>query len=281
MTTTLPELPDFCWPVDTSCIPGWDALENPDAPESADNPRVWTDAEQARAVSMAGQTLRLLTGFRVGGCPVTVRPAGRRCREQTWRTYPVVGGSTPWQPVSLGGQWLNITCGHGDPCGCLSTREVRLLGPVGSVESVTVDGVVLDADAWRLDVVAGGARLVRLDGEGWPLCQNLAAPPTEPDTWAVTYTPGQPVDGLGAHVAGILAAEYLAACRSNLECRLPAGVQTIQRQGVTLTLAAGAFPGGRTGILEVDTYLERWNPGGLRRPSAVWSPDLPTDRRSL
>ena len=278
--TVLPDLPDFCWPVDTSCVSDWDEWEvepDPEAvPPEVGVPR-YTAEQKARAVSLAGQTLRVLTGFRVGGCPVTVRPCRAGCREQTWRAYPVAGvGVAPWHPVSLGGTWLNVGCGHAGGCGCTSVSEVRLYGQASAVTEVRVDGAVLDPSAYRLD---SGGRLVRTDGDAWPLCQDLTAPDTEPGTFSVTYTPGAPVDGLGAYVAGVLAGEFVRACTDG-ECRLPTGVQTIARQGVTMTLGIGAFPEGKTGIREVDAYLERWNPNGLRGPSQVYSPDLRRPRRT-
>lgn len=277
----LPDLPDFCWPADTTCVSDWDAWEVEPDPESED-PEVqagtplYSDAQKARAVSLAGQALRMLTAFRVGGCPVTVRPAARRCRDLTWRTYPVSGGSTPWQPVDLGGRWLNIGCGHAGDCGCGALSEVRLWGPASSVTEVKVDGAVLDPSAYRLDP---GGRLVRLDGEAWPLCQNLAAPDTEEGTWAVTYTPGAAVDGLGAYAAGVLAGEFVRACAGG-ECALPTNVQQIARNGVTMTLGMGVFPDGKTGIREVDLYVERWNPYGHKTPPMVYSPDLARPRRT-
>jgi hypothetical protein len=283
VTTTpeeLPDLPDFCWPADVSCVPDWDGWEVEPEPE-ADPPvagvPLYTDGQKARAISLAGQSLRLLTAFRVGGCPITVRPAAQHCRDQTWRTYPVSGlGSTPWQPVDLGGTWLNVGCGHSGGCGCLGLREVRLYGAASSITEVKVDGAVLDPSAYRLDP---GGRLVRLDGEAWPLCQNLAAPDTEAGTWSVTYTPGVAVDGLGAVAAGVLAGEFVKACAGSDDCRLPSTATQIVRQGVTITLGVGAFPGGRTGIQEVDAYLERWNPNGLTSAPMVWSPDLARPRR--
>lgn len=274
MSQQLPELPDFCWPVDTTCVSDWDDYEVEPDPE-ADPPVVgvplYSDDAKARAISLAGQSLRLLTGFRVGGCPVTVRPCRRSCNESTWRTYPVAGtgGSTPWYPVSLGGRWLNIGCGHAGGCACIGLSQVRLYGPASAVVEVKVGGIVLDPTAYRLDP---GGWLVRLDGDVWPLEQNLAAPDTEPDTWSVTYTPGAAVDGLGAWVAGILAGEYVKVCTDG-ECRLPTGVTQIARQGVTMTLGTGAFPDGKTGIREVDSWLEAINPHGLKSPATVWSPD--------
>lgn len=134
MTVQLPELPDFCWPVDTACVPDWDAWEvepDPEADPPVEGVPVYTDAEKGRAVSLAGQTLRALTGYRVGGCPVTVRPCRAGCSEQTWRTYPAVGysGSTPWYPVSLGGRWLNIGCGHAGAAAARACRRCGCTGP--------------------------------------------------------------------------------------------------------------------------------------------------------
>lgn len=259
--TTIPDLPDLCWPVDTSCVDGWDDYDA---------------GARARAVALAGQTLRVLTLFQVGGCPVVVRPASQGCRDRTWRTYPVTGpGALPWAPVSVGGSWLNIGCGHTGGCGCLGAREVRLYGPASTVSEVKVDGVVLDPSAYRLDP---GGLLVRLDAGTWPLCQDLALPDTEEGTWSVTYIPGAPVDGLGAYAAGVLAGEFVKAC-SGGDCRLPSGVTQIARQGVTLTLTPGSFPGGRTGIKEVDAYLARWNPNGMSSPPAVYSPGIRRPRR--
>ena len=221
--------------------------------------------------------MRLLTAYRVGGCPLTVRPCQAGCSERTWRTYPVVGfdGSTPWFPVNLGGTWLNIACGCLGSCGCSRVSEVLLHGPASAVTRVRVDGDVLDPSAYDLHP---GGRLVRTDGGSWPLCQNLDAPDTEPGTWSVTYTAAAQVDGIGALAAGALAGQYVRAC-SGSDCDLPKTVTQIVRNGVQVTMAPGAFPNGKTGIATVDAYLERWNPTGRRgRISSVWSPDTYSPR---
>lgn len=275
--------PDSCWPVDVSCVDDWaDTIlipADPDAepPVSEHTEPKYSDHAKAYAVALAGQTMRLLTAFRVGGCPITVRPCRAGCSERTWQTYPVVGfsGSTPWFPVNLGGQWLNIGCGCASSCSCSATYEVALHGPASSVTQVKVDGVVLDPSAYRLDP---GGRLVRVDGEGWPLCQNLDAADTEDGTWSVTYTAAAAVDGIGALAAGALAGQYVRACTGS-DCDLPQTVTQIVRNGVTMTMAPGAFPNGKTGIRSVDAYLERWNPTGARgRISRVWSPDMVRNR---
>jgi len=52
-------------------------------------------------------------------------------------------------------------------------------------------------------------------------------------------------------------------------------VTSIARQGVTMTFGTEMFPGGRTGIREIDAYLFSINPHGLKMPPMVWSPDVP------
>lgn len=268
----LPELPDFCWPVDTSCCTRWDEWlvePDPEADPPVEGVPLYSEAVKARAVSLAGSTLRMLTGYRVGGCPVTVRPCRAGCAQQTQQH------GVPWTPALVSGTWLNIACGCGGACACSSRYNLQLQGPVGAITEVRIDGTVLDPAAYRLD---SGGILVRVDGDTWPSCQDLAAPLTEEGTWSVTYVPGALVDGHGAFAAGILACEYLSACTDG-SCRLDARVQQVTRQGVTLILDQGLFPGGLTGIREVDTYITRWNPHGLTVPSMVWSPDVNRGRR--
>ncbi|MCL1900580.1 MAG: hypothetical protein FWG11_08750 [Promicromonosporaceae bacterium] len=262
-TTPVPPLPEQCWPVDHACLGDtWDQYD---------------EDTQARADALAVQTLRALTGYRVGGCPVVLRPCRRSCLPQvpTYREYPVVpdpsGGGLG--VAYIGGVWFNMACGCTGDCSCTRICEVRL--PAGQVHEVRVDGYVLDPSAWRVDY---GNVLVRLDGECWPLCQDMSADDNQAGTWSVTFTPGQRVDALGSFAAGILAGEFAKAC-SGASCRLPAGVTQLARGGVTMTLAGDSFPEGMTGIREVDAFIRRWNPNHLTQAPAVWSPDLRRPRR--
>jgi hypothetical protein len=251
-----------CWPVDHSCCQAkWDTYP----PETQD-----------RADALAVTTLRSLTGYRVGGCPVVVRPCRVGCGETTWRTYPagVAGAGGGFYPVLASGRWLNIGCGcAADGCSCATVCEVRLDGDSVAVAQVKVDGLVLDPTAYRID---NGNRLTRIDGECWPLCQNMNAEDDQPGTFSVTYTPGVPVDGLAEFAAGLLACEFAKACTGG-DCVLPSGVTQVARSGVTYTIAADAFAGG-TGVREVDAFVRRWNPHRLTGPSLVWSPDVPHGR---
>lgn len=254
---TLPMLPDSCWPVDTNvCGVEWDDYD----------PHV-----QARSIALAGSTLRALTGYRVGGCPITVRPCRRGCDFGGARRFDYTGAY--FNPVVIGGQWLNMLCGCGGTCGCTVLSQIDLPAPVGQVVGVMRDGAAVDPSLYRLD---NGHLLVSL-GAPWPLCQDLSLPTTAVGTFSITYLNAYPVDAIGAWAAGILAGEYAKSCVGG-KCRLPSGVTSITRQGVSMEITSGAFPDGVTGIREVDTYLMRWNPGHLKFPSAVWSPDMESVR---
>lgn len=250
------EYPCNEWPVDEGCC--------------SDFAEYGSEVRQ-RAIALATETLRILTGYRVGGCPVTVRPCSTSCvaASAAW------GGWGPgWTPyVDSLGRWVNGCCGS-STCDHLGAASIVLPGPVGRIDAVLLDGEALDPGDYRVD---NGNELVRTDGGVWPTTQEMALAPTEVGTFAVTYLRGIPVDGLGSYAAGVLACEYAAAC-SGSKCRLPSGVTNITRQGVSMEINSGFFPGGLTGIREVDVFITRWNPNGLKAPTTVWSPDLPHSR---
>lgn len=260
----LPQFSDDCWPVS---IVGKDVATWDDFPADVQ--------ELAKASAVA--TLRALTGYSVGGCTVVARPCRAGCTQTTWRTYPV-GGSGSWSPVYVDGTWLNIGCGvqHGRlGCRCRGVAAVDLPPPVGRVDEVWINGAILDASAYRLV----SRTLIRTDGELWPLTQDLSQPYDGDEAFSIVYLPAWPVDGQGSLAAGVLAVEY-GKLSTTGKCRLPANATQVQRAGVTVQLdkrkqsQTAAFPDGLTGIREVDAFITRWNPNGLRTPSSVWSPDL-------
>jgi hypothetical protein len=252
--------PPECWPVDTSCL--------------GDTWEGYSAETQATAILLAVETLRALTAYRVGGCPVTVRP----CLTQwpyigTWLAFPAGAGwssTTAWQPYYYAGQWTNIACGCPGVCTCLPDRRAQVtLEGVGRVTEVKVDGAVLDPTAWK---VIDGNVLVRTDGGLWPTCQDLMLDDDQPDTFAVTYTPGANPGRLGGVAAGRLAGEYALLCEGRA-CRLPSNVRTVARNGVTLDLATEAWPNGLTGLRDVDVFIRRWNPHALRTASVSYNVD--------
>lgn len=240
-----PVASDVCWPVDTGCCSGFDDY----------------DVEvQDRAIALATTTLRALTGFQVGGCPRTVRPCTTGCDSMSGSAAFYDGS---FYPLNWNGTWTNCGCGGG----CIH-NGIELPRPVGRVDRVTIDGVDLAEDEYR---IIDGSILIRTNGEPWPTTQDMTKPDTEVGTWSITYLNAYPVDANGAYAAGVLACEYAKAC-SGGSCSLPSGVREIARQGVTMTITPGAFPNGMTGIRSVDAYIRVFNPFGLAVPSTVYVP---------
>lgn len=227
-----------------------------------------TDAMRDRGRVLASRTMERLTGHRVGVCPVTIRP----CRVHTGNCEFDAGSLTGVGVVNWAGQWTNQGCSRG----CAYRCELPLPAPVGRVDQVKVNGLVLDPGEYRVD----DGYLLTWTGDGecpFPFGQNIAAPDDQPGTMSVTYVNAHLPGPDGVAAAAVLALEYALAC-SGRKCRLPDGVTTIVRQGISMTLTPGSFPDGKTGIREVDAYLGVWNPYGLLTASQVWSPDLTTNR---
>ncbi len=248
---------DCEWTLDEGCLgPSWTALD---------------PALKARATSLAVDTLRRLTAYRVGGCPITVRPTRAGCCFIPSNGFEPTGSFAPG--VNVAGQWVNN-------CGChqrLSQNEVSLPPPVGRVDAVRIDGFPVSVGNYRVD----DGHILVWTGPGlapWNLSQDVNLSDTQAGTFSVTYLKAHPVGSAGRYAAAVLANEFAKAC-SGQKCRLPPGVTTVARQGITMEIASGAFPGGLTGIREVDAFVALWNPRGADQPSRVWSPDLYSARR--
>jgi hypothetical protein len=252
------------WPLDTTCCDKW-ADADP--------------AKQQFAQKVATELIWRLSGRRFGLCPITVRPCRTSCDQPELPAWPPPAGQTSW-PVLTGGGWINAACGpcarRRRDCSCVELQEITLPGPVHEITEVRVDGQVLDAAAYA---VHDHRLLVRTDGEVWPDCQDLTAAPDQPGAFTVTYLQGVEVPPGGRYAAGVYACELLKACTGG-QCRLPRRVQSLTREGVTLTFLdpMDFLDKGRTGIPEVDQWLAAVNPTGQRAPSQVYSPDLPPPR---
>ena len=140
------------WPVDPGCL--GDEWDNYDP------------AVQDRAVMLASATLHRLTGYRVGGCPVKVRPCKRSCGAAyampAYWDMAALYGTTPY-PQIVGGVWIN-SCGCSTDCSCQALCEIALPPPVGEVQEVMLDGEVTDPADYRVD----GNRLVWVGADECP-----------------------------------------------------------------------------------------------------------------
>lgn len=242
------------WEADPACLgTAWEAL----LPE-----------EQQRALMLATSSLQMLTYYRVGTCPVTIRPCPVK---------PPCG--CEWTPHLTDGQWSN-------DCLCKSTckplSEVDIPGPVGYIESVMIDGVVIDVTSgdFRLD----DGHLLVWQGDGaspFPETQDLNKPDSEVGTWSITYSRSYPVLADGRIAVAYLAMEFAKACIPKAKCSLPRGVTSVVRNGVSFSVEAGLFPNGLTGIDIVDQYILKWAPAGSPIKSAVvFNPKRQAPRRT-
>lgn len=221
---------------------------------------------QERALLLATSSLQTLTSGRVGTCPITIRPC-----PQTSRC------GCGWNPHIRDGRWYN--CAH-TPCTPLSEYDIP--GPVGYIDSMLINGEVVDLfnGDWRLD----NGHLLVWQGDGpSPLLtvQNLNLPDTEVGTWSITYSKSHAVTADARIAVGLLALEFAKGCKPKGKCSLPRGVRTVSRNGVSFTIEAGLWPGGLTGIDEVDQFILKWAPAGSPlRTASVFDPRNVTPRRT-
>lgn len=270
--TVLPVAPGPCdWPVNIVCCP-----------ELGTAPILL----QETAVTWATQILDALTGRRFAQCPVNYRPCGPRCVNGFgYLAFPVGapqsgGGGLPWMtPYIDAGIWRNCGCAGG--CSCRAACEVPFPTPVAAVDSVLIDGVVLDPASYRLDSYRGIPTLVRTDGECWPQCQDMDVDHDEVGAFTIVYQPGDPLPEAGQIAAGLLACEFLKACQGE-ECALPQQLSSLSRNGVEVTVVdpETLLEDGRTGIAQVDLWVRSVNPAGRTRRTRVLSSDLSGPRFS-
>jgi hypothetical protein len=244
------------WDISTSigcCQDFWDSL---------------TVAEQTAAAEAATFVLWAATGRQYGVCDQTVRPCGRwPCDEGTAGYYWSNG---TWYPYILDGLWFNCPCGP-DLCTCGARCKVYLPGPVASVSSVSVDGVVVDPSAYRVD----DARwLIRTDGDCWPARQNFDVD-SGVGTFSVTYGRGTAVPAYLLSAAGTYACEWAKMC-AGADCQIPMRVVTLTRQGTTFDGVNfdQLLERGLTGVQSVDQIIVMANPHRLTGRLRIMSPEV-------
>jgi len=266
--TSLPSLP--CnWTVDTGCCTDWDTF----------SPELQTAAAEYGALSVWAAT-----GRRFGACTRTVRPCHRERRDLMGGYFWSYG---TWMPYIFNGLWRNCAGCDGTfgCCTCEPRCQVFLTPPVSGIVEVRFSGSgVLDPSAYRVDDYQW---LVRQDGQCWPDCNDYDKPvtgtyaPTDDSAWQVTYLWGVPVPSVLQRAAGELACEWAKSCLGQA-CQLPQRVTSISRQGVSVTLADvdQLLQNGLTGLPNVDSVIQRFNPYRLPSRMKVVSPDVTPIRRT-
>ena len=231
-----------------------------------------TQTQEEDAISIASEILHMLTARQYPGvCQETVRPCASP-------GYLPADSALPfgWYPIRTGGIWLNTGwcgCHEASDCSCATIPQLDLgRDDVEAIDQVLIDGVALGAGNYRLD---HNRWLVRTDGSTWPCCQDLTEDTTATGTWSVTITYGRQVPASLKHACQIYACEVLKATVGQ-DCALPARVQTLTRQGVSMAILDPQefLTAGRTGLYEVDIAIAAFNPQGLRRRASAWSPEV-------
>lgn len=235
-------------------------------------------AVTGNAVQAATEVLWNLSGQRFGPCEVTVRPCRRDCFGAIWpygTNWPQWTGGTWPQPALVDGAWLNLTCGACvGTCSCTALEEALLPAPVYAVTQVKVDGVVLAPGAYRVD---DDRVLVRVDGGRWPTCQDLSLADTAVGTWSVTVQVGEAVPTIGRQAVGELACEIVKTCLGQ-DCRLPANIANLVRQGVSISFPDSQALADR--LYFVGLFISAYNPHRLTGRARVYDVDGPTFRRT-
>lgn len=239
--------------VSDDCCPSWSTLD-PDV--------------QARSIRLATKVIWAATGRRYGVCDAVIRPCGtdRRCGEcGSWDFF---GG---WmRPLLLDGLWRNCLCGC--ECTCAPHCQITLPGWVDTVTQVMVNGVIIAPSSWRVD---NHTWLVRTDGDCWPRCQDYNVDSPADGTMVVSYGVGQPVPEDILDITAMLACEFAKACAADKGCRLPGRLQTLTRQGITVSNVDidTVLKYGLTGITEIDMVIMADNPYGLKQKNFLYSYD--------
>lgn len=233
------------------------------------------------AVAAATEVLWAKSGRQFGTCNTTLRPCRKDCWGGSWPfwdTWNEWGVGWPF-PYQYNGQWFNLGCG-GCPgsCSCTILHEVVLPMPVADIIEVKVDGVALPPSSY---VVYDRRTLLRVDGQPWPLCNDLNKMDTEVGTWSVTATYGTEVPMMGKMAVGELARELAMACVDDEGCSLPQPVQQLVRQGVSLTFLdpSQVFADGKVGLYRSDLFISTFNPGGISARAQAIDVDGPRARR--
>ena len=246
-------------------------------------------ASLIQACHSASDLLYAASGRRFPGlAEIQVRPTARP-RSMTLRdwshylqTLSGVGTSIAWAD---GGGWFANDVDYGS----LSVQQIDLgVYPIRQIGLVKINGAIIPSDEYRVDDFRYLVRTTSVsvtstgptETNGWPKQQNLMLPDTEHGTFSVKLTYGEDPPQSGVAAATTMATEF-ARLYSGAANRLPARIQSITRQGVTMAIIDPMqfLDDGLTGLYDVDLFIRQYNRGKQIVPATIWSPDLETRRR--
>lgn len=177
-------------------------------------------------------------------------------------------GFTVYRPQVIRGKMYNLPI---DGSGVVNSKNLYLRHyPVLSVEKVSVNGIDLDPSEYEL---RNNSFITRVDNQVWSV--------TATNNLTVTYRFGTPPPSVGKYAAIMLANEFILAKTSPEDCSLPSRVTSVSRQGVSYTILDPQtyISEGKTGIYEVDLFINAANPLKAKKRPKVYSPDVPSGER--
>lgn len=239
-----------------------------------------TEAQADGVAMLASEVLYVRSNrYWPGVCERTVRPdLGNR--QLWWAGTP--GASSPWTDLPW---WAGAAAPYGSrwfACNQANLTRFKLPGPVQGIDEILVAGTVLNRAAYR---IVGRNAVQRVDGERWPLGQDLTGDPADPaaaddsgccgPAWSVTYDWGEAPPASGQLMCSSLLRELIAALTGCAECRFPwaGAVATVTRKNTTINYQSllDKFPAGYVGLADVDLWLDtvRGGPWRPRRPRII------------
>ena len=189
-----------------------------------------------------------------GECTSTVildaPPRDRGCGWPVWR--PVAGWPVTAQPAR-------------------PVREGYVVVSLPDPPITNVDEVMIGSDPVTYHAELPGGLVWLDDSRPWPL----------DGTAAITYRHGIGPPTGGVQSAVSLTLELGKARVDPGNCKLPKRITNLQREGVTVAMldAGEHLDKHRTGLLDVDAWLDSVNPNRLVRRTSAWSPDRPRTRK--
>lgn len=234
-------------------------------------------AQLASQIQAATEVLYALSGRQFPGQQeLTVRPTARpeQIHDEMWvrnLSYYYGWGYGGWSQ-----NWLWGSCPGCNYRGCAGSTTIGLgHSPIISIESIQINGEILDPSSYRVD---DQKWLVRQDYLTWPTCQKMYAPLGDPATFGVDFTFGENPPIAGQNACTILSAELYKASVPSLagSCQLPKRISSITRQGVSIAVLDPMtyLEKGYLGISSIDMFIEAYNPYRQVRKPMVFSPDM-------
>jgi hypothetical protein len=146
--------------------------------------------------------------------------------------------------------------------------------PLLEVSEIRLDGVVLDASAYRVE---NSKFIRRIDGQYWPYINSFAIPQMagHEQEIQVDITVGRDVPIELKMACADLACELKKACNSDESCTLPPHVRSIARRGVDIQIddITSLFKDGLFGIPTIDMAIRTH--GNCARGGSVFDATKP------